>query len=180
MKTRRTNPPWLMKTRQTNPPWLVKTRQTNPPWLGENATNEPTVARENATNEPTEVTDVVVKAASCAGTDDRDEKNFEEGFSVQESESIRKGCEKIRLARAEQLRKLNEEARREAEAAMAIRRSRLREQKDQNGKPAGQPEARSTHTGQTSKEETAALNMTELEQFVKTALADWKGGSPIF
>ena len=96
-----------------------------------------------------------------AGTDDRDEKNFEEGFSVQESESIQKACEKIRLARTENLRKLNEEAQWEAEAAMAIRRSRFREQKNKNGRPPGQPQARATHPGQTSKQEAAASNLTE-------------------
>ena len=44
--------------------------------------------------------ELTVVASSCAGTEVSDAgRDFEEGFSVQESESIRKACEKIRLAR---------------------------------------------------------------------------------
>ena len=87
----------------------------------ENAPNEPTDARENATNEPT----VAAVDAGCQrlglsdGSGERGEEAFEEGFSVKACESIQRGCEKVRLARAERLRELNLAARREAEAAMA-------------------------------------------------------------
>jgi hypothetical protein len=84
--------------------------------------------------------------ALSTGADDRGERNFEEGFSVEQSESIRRGCEKVRLARAEALRKLNEEARKEAKQAMAIRRSRLRDRTNQNGKPGDRTKQGKTRT----------------------------------
>ena len=154
----------------------------------ETLTNEPTVVRENVTNEPTAACQIAPNELTLAadrghdpsvelsaGTDHRNEGNFEEGFSVQEAESILKACERIRLAREEQVRELNEEARREAEAAMVIRRFRFGEQKNKNGKPAGQPNARPTHPGQNSKKEAAAPNLTELKQFVKKCTRAMKG-----
>jgi hypothetical protein len=81
-----------------------------------------------------------------ARRDDAGETDFEEGFSVMASESIRQGCEKVRLARAERLRKLNEEARREAEQAMAARRLRHGGCKEAKPKRPGQ-DAVSAHTG---------------------------------
>ena len=117
-------------------------------------------------------------AERSAGADNRDDKNFEEGFTVQQTESILKACEKIRVAGTEEVRKLNEEARREAEAAMAISGFRLREQNSKNGRPAGQPKVRSTQTGQITKKKAAVPNPTELEPFVKTSLAEGHGAYP--
>ena len=109
------------------------------------------------TNEPKVTADTIrgqsQSVEPSAGMDDRDEKHFEEGFSVAASESIQKGCEKVRLARTERLRELNEEARREAEAAMALRRALLREQKNKkrNAKPGNQPKGRATRPEQSRK-----------------------------
>jgi hypothetical protein len=135
-------------------------------------TNEPTGARENETNEPKLVAESVdgQGVELSAGSDDEGEKAIEEGFSVEQSESIRLGCEKIRLARAESLRKLNEEARKEAEQAMAIRRSRLREQRNKNAKPADPPKRRDASNGQTRKKEPAGRNKKELDKLTDMVL----------
>jgi hypothetical protein len=105
-----------------------------------------------------------------AGADDKGEKAIEEGFSVEQSESIQRGCEKIRLARAESLRKSNEDARKEAEQAMAIRRSRLREQRNQNAKPADPPKRRDASNGQARKKERAGRNKKELDKLTDMVL----------
>jgi hypothetical protein len=72
--------------------------------------------------------------------------SIEEGFNVKQSESIRRGCAKVRLARAEALPKLSDEARKEAKQAMAIRRSRLRDRRNQNGKPGDRTKQGKTRT----------------------------------
>ena len=141
--------------------------------IGEpSATNEPNVARENVTNEPKLAADggVGQSVELRAGTNDGDEMNFEEGFTVEESEAIRRGCEKVRLARVESLRKLNEEARREAEAAMAIRCSRLREQRKQKGKLDGPPTGRAAGNEQTSKTGKVGRNRKELDRLTDMVL----------
>jgi hypothetical protein len=133
---------------------------------------EPTGTRENETNEPKFVAESVGGQAVelSAGADDEGEKAIEEGFSVEQSESIRLGCEKIGLARAESLRKLNEEARKETEQAMAIRRSRLREQRNKNAKPADPPKRRDASNGQTRKKEPAGRNKKELDKLTDMVL----------
>jgi hypothetical protein len=138
----------------------------------QSVTNEPTAAGKNATNElKLAVDDGVGHSVELrAGANDGDEKNFEEGFTVEESEAIRRGCEKVRLARVESLRKLNEEARREAEAAMAIRRSRLREQRKQKGKLDGPPMGRAAGNEQTSKTGRVGGNKKELDQLTDMVL----------
>ena len=156
----RTNPGWcLTKTRNPNEPTAAHEIATNEPKLAAALKRvgsseifregeplcEPSAdaGSDGASPSPAQCrgSDRAEYGAGCqsvdssAWTDDRDEKNSEGGFSVKESESILKACERIRLAREEQLRKLNEEARRDAEAAAAIRRFRLGEQKNKNGKP---------------------------------------------
>ena len=88
-------------------------------------------------------------AELSAGRNDRDEKNFEEGFTKADYERIQKGCERIRLARTERLRELNDQARREAEAAMTLRRALIRDQKNKkkNARPGIQPRKRATQPG---------------------------------
>jgi hypothetical protein len=130
--------------------------------IGEqNETNEPKLAAESVGGQSVELS---------AGADDRGEKAIEEGFSVEQSESIRRGCEKVRLARKESLRKLNEEARKEAEQAMAIRRSRLREQRNPNGKPGDPPKEQEACHGQTKKKEPSGRNKKELDKLMNMVL----------
>jgi hypothetical protein len=105
-----------------------------------------------------------------ADADDKGEKAIEEGFSVEQSEVIQRGCEKIRLARMESLRKLNEEARKEAEQAMALRRSRLSEQRNPNAKPGDPPKGREARNGLTRKKEPAGRNKKELDKLVNMVL----------
>jgi hypothetical protein len=136
-----------------------------------NETNEPTAAHDITTSEPTdaaqnETNELKLAAESVGsqsvelsvGADDKGEEAIAEGFSVEQSEAIQRGCEKIRLARVESLRKLNEEARKEAEQGMALRRSRLSERRKQNGKPGDPPKGREARSGQTRKKETAGRN----------------------
>jgi hypothetical protein len=136
------------------------------------ATNEPTGAREIETNEPKLAAESVggQNVEMSAGADDRGEEAIEEGFSVEQSESIRRRCEKVRLARVESLRKLNEEARKEAEQAMAIRRSRLREQRNQNGKPEDPPKGQEVRHGRTKKKEPSGRNKKELDKLMNMVL----------
>jgi hypothetical protein len=136
------------------------------------ATNEPTKARENETNEPKLAAESVGSQSVelSVGADDKGEEAIAEGFSVEQSEAIQRGCEKIRLARVESLRKLNEEARKEAEQAMALRRSRLSERRKQNGKPGDPPKGREARSGQTRKKETAGRNKEELDKLVNMVL----------
>jgi hypothetical protein len=137
-----------------------------------NVTNEATVAPENATNEPKHALESVAGASVVldAGRDDRGEEGLEEGFSAKAIESIQRGCEKVRLARVESLRKLNEEARKEAEQAMALRRSRLREQRNPSGKPGRQHKGRTPCDGHETSREKAARKKREQEEFEKNAL----------
>jgi hypothetical protein len=98
------------------------------------------------------------------------EPDYEEGFTVEESEAIRRGCEKVRLARVESLRKLNEQARREAEEAMALRRFRLRVQRKQNGKSDGPPTGLEADNEQTNKKGSVGRNKKELDQLTDTVM----------
>jgi hypothetical protein len=70
----------------------------------------------------------------------------------------------------ESLRKLNEEARKEAEQAMTLRRSRLSERRKQNGKPGDPPKGREARSGQTRKKETAGRIKEELDKLVNMVL----------
>ncbi len=109
----------------------------------ESVTNEPIEVGANATNEPKPGGDRESgdSAEPSANTDDRDGKGPEGGFDREKlNDWIQEGREKIKLARAESLRKLNEEARMEAELAMAARR--LRHGGSKNAKLREQPEDR--------------------------------------
>ncbi len=90
-------------------------------------TNELTEAHENATNEPKLATDGMAgqSVELSDSTDDRNDKG-REGRSDREkmNDWIQDGLEKRKLAQAESLRKLNEQARKQAELAMAARRLR--------------------------------------------------------
>jgi hypothetical protein len=136
------------------------------------ATNEPTEARKNETNEPKLAAESVgsQNVELSADADNKGEKAIEEGFGVEQSEAIQRGSEKIRLARMESLRKLNEEARKEAKQAMTLRRSRLSERRKQNGKPGSPPKGREARSGQTRKKETAGRIKEELDKLVNMVL----------
>ncbi len=112
------------------------------------ATNEPTEVQENASSEPTLATDGDGAQSVELGdsTDDRNEKR-RDGRSDREkmSDWIREGRKKIKLARAESLRKLNEQARKQVERAMAARR--LRDGESKNANPREQPEDREAAPG---------------------------------
>ena len=139
-------------------------------------TNEPTEDRENVTNEPTEVGENATNEPKLAGdresgdsaepsasTDDRDGKGPEGGFDREKlNDWIQEGRERIKLARAESLRKLNEEARKEAELAMAARR--LRHGGSKNAKLREQPEDREARARQSRKQEITARTETGLER----------------
>jgi hypothetical protein len=123
----------------------------------QNVTNEPTDARENTTNEPTEACEIVTNEPIPSEADP------EEAV-----ESFEQGVARRKAMRAESLRILNEEARREAEQAMAARRARLRERKERNAKPGNQPNGRAARTAPTRKMENVAREKRELDEFVKT------------
>ncbi len=106
-------------------------------------TNEPTEVQENASSEPTLATDGDGAQSVELGdsTDDRNEKR-RDGRSDREkmSDWIQDGLEMRKLARDESLRKLNEQARKQVERAMAARR--LRDGGSENANPREQPEDR--------------------------------------
>ena len=140
----------------------------------ENMTNEPTDACENMTNELTEACENVTNEAKLGAESDGGQTT---DYS-EEVESFEQGVARRKAAREEVTRKLNEEARKEAEAAMAIRRARVREQKQKqkqrNAKPGNQPKGREMRTGQGSKKEIAAREMKELNDLVAIMLGPYK------
>jgi hypothetical protein len=125
-------------------------------------TNEPTEIHEIATNEPKIAAKCVggQRAELNAGADDRGQNGFEEGLKVKAIESIQRGCKKVRQARMESLRKLNEEARKEAELAAAVRR--LRRPVPNNGKPGDRPKRGKTHAGQRKERGNAERDLHEI------------------
>jgi hypothetical protein len=168
-----TNEPTGSHENATNESTVAHENTTNEPTgSSKNVTNEATDAPENATNEPSLALESVVDQSvePNAGRDDRGEEGLEEGFSVKASESIRAGNARIRRTREEYVRKLNEEARKEAEQAMAIRRSRLREQRNNQGKPARQPKGQTASGGHGPSSENAARKKDEHDEFEKNAL----------
>jgi hypothetical protein len=119
------------------------------------ATNEPTIAadvglesptyiralEQNATNEPTiaALGDGGRGAEMTAGTNDGDDSNFHDEIDRQKSvEWIRSWLARMAAIRAEKLRELNEEIRRESQEANAGRRPRPEWHK--NGKTRGPPQ----------------------------------------
>ncbi len=129
------------------------------------ATNEPTEVQENASSEPTLATDGDGAQSVELGdsTDDRNEKR-RDGRSDREkmSDWIQDGLEMRKLARDESLRKLNEQARKQVERAMAARR--LRDGESKNANPREQPEDREARARQSTKQEITARTETELER----------------
>jgi hypothetical protein len=71
-------------------------------------------------------------------------------------ESFEAGCARIRRRREEDVRKLNEQARWQAEQAMAARRAYRRKQKTDGSKPGDQPVEQKTHGGPLRPGENAA------------------------
>jgi hypothetical protein len=110
----------------------------------ENVTNEATGAGKNLTNEPN------------AG--DRELQTPIEGGTIPQqvtagtaTETTDEALKRIRRTREEEVWKLNEQARKEAELAMTTRRAHRaqgREQRMKNGKRAGTPELQAGRTGQ--------------------------------
>ena len=108
----------------------------------EKPTNEPTEVQENAPNEPTVAPVDVPNEPKFAGesecgqtTDNRPLTTDYLGPTTDNphaGESYEEGVARRRAARAEQTRKLNEEARREAAMAMATRRAFRRQQTNKN------------------------------------------------
>jgi hypothetical protein len=133
---------------------------------GENVTNEATAACENLTNEPK-----LGDESEGSQTTDQGQLTTD---NPQEVESYEQGVARRKAAREETTRRLNEEARKEAEAAMAMRRARIREQKQKSAKPGNQPKGRETRTGQGSKKETAAREMKQLNDLVAMMLGPYQ------
>jgi hypothetical protein len=118
----------------TNEPAAALGNVTNEPNdVQENATNEPTEQCENATNEPK------VAAHSDGGKSGDGIVSIDDPEKA--GESYGQGVERRKAMRAESLRKLNEEAGREAACAMGARRAYRGEQRSKNCKPGGQLEA---------------------------------------
>ena len=153
----------------TNEPTDIRENVTNEPTdAQENATNEPTVGREIVSNGPLLAGDVRLESLTYTkaqeqkltieptlaalgdggrggemtdGIRDWDDSDFEEEIDrKQVGEWIQAGVAKMAEIRAEMLRKLNEEGRREAQAATAARRSRR--EWHQNGNPADRSKKR--------------------------------------
>jgi hypothetical protein len=159
----------------------------------ENVTNEATVAQISTPNEPTEACENVTNEPKLGDESERSQRTDHGQLTTEhgqlttdseqrttdnpeEVESFEQGVARRKAAREEVTRKLNEEARKEAEAAIAMRRARVREQKQKqkNAKPRNQPKGRETRTGQGSKKETAAREMKELNDLVAMMLGPYK------
>jgi hypothetical protein len=128
-----TNEPTAVQENVTNEPTASQENVTNEPTASrKNVTNEPTASQKNVTNEPTAVAgDDNTSAALRASRNVRDDVTVQpEADSVKAGEWIREEVEKQQPIRAERLRILNEEARREAAEAMAALRARRGAQKN--------------------------------------------------
>ena len=120
---------------------------TNEPTVAhENATNEPTVAHENAPNEPKLATGGENgESAELSALTNHDE-SLESQIDLEKAWAwVNQGVEGRMAARAESLRRLNEESQHEALAAQAIRHSLRGGHTSKNGKPGDQTNGRVAH-----------------------------------
>jgi hypothetical protein len=171
---------------------------------GEIATNEPNDACENATNEPNDAIEKLPNepnggyenamseskvAADCEDgtsvelsvrTNQTNDKSLaSEVYPENAGESFQQGVVRRKAMRAESLRKLNEEARREAADAMAAHRARRREQRNNNGRPGDKLHGRAASAGQARGRENAAREKREPDEFVKNAIALYDEAHPV-
>jgi hypothetical protein len=85
-------------------------------------------------------------------------------------ESHEDAVKRIRRTREEHVRKLNEQARKEAEQAMASRRARLHEQRKSGEKPKNRLTGQAKRGAASRKTEAAGLNADRLSNLVEAAL----------
>ena len=85
---------------------------------------------------------------------------------MEESEAIRTRMREDQAGPNGELRKLNEQARREAEQPWPSAGARLRERKNKNAKPGNPPKGRDASNEQARKKETAGRNEKELDELV--------------
>ncbi len=167
-----TNEPTTNHEIATNEAAATHKIATNEPTAAhEIVTNEPTAAQEIATNEPTATREIVTNEATDACEPMTNEILRPEIELVQPGETYEQGVARRKARRMETLRKLNEEARRAAEAAMALHRAHRRDRRKNSAKPGGQPNGQGPGDGQGPGTENTARQHRELEGFVKSTLA---------
>ena len=171
-----TNEPTDARENLTNEPTVDRENVTNEPTVDrENVTNEPTVDRENVTNEPTDAeggNDTSLEPGAI--TNHKDDVGLQAEIEPDQTfESYEQGVARRKARRAESLRKLNEDARKEVADAMALRRAHRGERRNLSGKAGGQPNGGVARAGlgMGLGSENNAEQMTELDEFEKTALA---------
>ncbi len=156
----------------TNEPTAAGENATNEATASrENVTNEPTVARENVTNEPNLAADSVhiLGADPSASTSVGSDESLRAEVDSQESaESYWQGVARRKAAREERTRQLNEEAHREAERAMTVRRALLGERKRKTAQPRNQPNGRVARACPTKTMENDSRKKRKLDELVKT------------
>ena len=123
-----------------NEPTAVQENVTNEPTVAhENAPNEPIGACENAPNEPKLATGGENGESAELSAHTNHEESLESQIDLEKAWAwVSQGVEGRKAARAESLRRLNEESQHEALAAQAIRHSLRGGHTSKNGKPGDQ------------------------------------------
>ncbi len=117
-----------------------------PTAVQENVTNEPTVAHENAPNEPKLATGGENGESAELSAHTNHDESLESQIDLEKAWAwVNQGVEGRKAARAESLRRLNEESQHEALAAQAIRHSLRGGHTSKNGKPGDQANGRVEH-----------------------------------
>ncbi len=144
-----------------------------PTAAGKNVTNEPTAAHELATNEPKLAADNVdkLRAEPSASSNSRVDGSLRAEVDPEKSgESYWQGVARRKAAREEITRKLNEEAHREAERAMTVRRALLGERNRKTAQPRNQPNGRAARAGPTKIMENDSPKKRKMDELVKTVV----------
>jgi hypothetical protein len=155
----------------------------------EDVTVEAIAVRENLTNEPTGSSSLIVvnrlleggfaeSPVAGAGTNEAtvgqlsvvDCPSLGDRCEPLQNESHEDAVKRIRRTREEHVRKLNEQARKEAEQAMASRRARLHEQRKSGEKPQNRLTGQARRGAASRKNEAAGLNADRLSNLVEAAL----------
>ena len=142
--------------------------------LGEAKTNEPTDACENGTNDA-----ICENATNEPGNCEIDRGTIPQSVAADEApESYEDAVKRIRRTREEEVRKLNEQARKLAEAAMFARRAQRRERNTRNGARPKTAEVRAVHTRQRAQGGVTARQFDRIDERARTPLGSWETFHP--
>ena len=169
-----TNEPTAAGENAANEATARRENVTNEPNVAQlDATNEPICAYENATNEPKLAADNVdsLGAEPSASANNKEDESLRAEVDPEKSgESYWQGVARRKADREEITRQLNEEAHREAERAMTVRRALLGERNRKTAQPRNQPNGRAARAGPLKTMENDSRKERKMDELVKTVV----------